>query len=92
MSSVSVALRKLKHRKFKSHAAGCTPRQIKFKMKNGRVKTFKGRPGGAGKNGICGKPTAPVMRARAAFRKAVKGCPKANGQKKFMCIKRKLKA
>lgn len=90
MSAVSAALRKLKRRKFKSHAAACTPRKITFRA-NGRTKSFTGRPGGAGKNGICGRPTAGVMRARAAFRKAVRGCPKTNGKSKFACIKRKLK-
>lgn len=91
MTAVSTAIRKLKMRKF-GKTKGCTPRVIKFKMKGGRTKKFVGRPGGAGKNGICGAPTPAVRAARSAFRRAVKGCPKTNGQKKFSCIKRKLKA
>lgn len=91
MTAVSTAIRRLKMRKF-GKAKGCAPRVISIRMKNGRTKKFTGRPGGAGKNGICGAPTPGVRAARAAFRRAVKGCPKTNGSKKFMCIKRKLKA
>lgn len=92
MSNVSAAIRKLKKMKFKTVANACKVTKISFKMKNGRTKSFTGRRGGAGKNGICGAPPPAVRANRAAFRKAVKACPKTNGSKKFMCIKRKLKA
>ncbi len=91
MANVSAAIRKLKKRKFPSQAKACTPRTITIKLKNGRTKKFVGRPGGAGKNGICGQPPAAVRANRAAFRKAVKACPK-RGQAKLNCIGKKMKA
>lgn len=89
MSNVSAAIRKLKRMKWGKNA--CKVVKISFRA-NGRVKSFMGRRGGAGKNGICGAPPPAVRANRAAFRKAVKSCPKTNGSKKFSCIKKKLRA
>ncbi len=91
MANVSAALRKLKKRKFKTQANACKVVVISFKMKNGRVKKFQGRRGGAGKNGICGAPPAAVRANRARFRKAVKSCPK-RGASKLNCIKKKMRS
>lgn len=91
MANVSAAIRKLKKLKFKTQAKACTPRVISIRMKNGRVKKFTGRPGGAGKNGICGAPPAAVRANRAKFRRAVKSCPK-RGASKLNCIKKKMRA
>lgn len=88
-AEVSKALRALKRKKFKTVANACKPVRITFRA-NGRQKSFIGRRGGAGRNGICGKPTAAVQRARSAFRKAVKACPK-RGKAKLNCISNKLK-
>lgn len=91
MANVSAALRKLKKRKFKTQANACKVVTISIRMKNGRVKKFQGRRGGAGKNGICGQPPPAVRANRAAFRKAVKSCPK-RGQAKLNCIGKKMRA
>lgn len=88
-AEVSKALRALKRKKFKTVANACKPVTISIRMKGGRTKKFVGRRGGAGRNGICGKPTAAVQRARSNFRRAVKACPK-RGQAKLNCISKKL--